>query len=292
VRRGRTVVMAALLALLVAGGARDALAAAPIGPGLLPPPPTVPAALRDLEARTAALQITSLEFKLTTRIKFGKRVPKGLASLLDFGLEGVETLAPPAAAIKMTLFGTLLRLRIVGSHAYLFNWPLGRRDGGRPWVELGKGALGKLLGGGGATARGGAKSGATRFTALLALLNDGRNLRALGPSTVDGQAVMGFEAEPQATSNARGEVGALTGFSAAKDRAKAKPKEKVILSIYFAPSGLPVRVGVLSSEGKVSLSLVADFPAINFTDTIPAPPPDHVITEAKLKKRLPPRRQK
>ncbi len=283
-RRGRVALTACLLPAAIAAGAGGASASSPIKPGLLPPPPTVPAELRDLEAKTVALQITSLELKLTTSINLARHTPKGLAGLLDFGVEGVETTTPPAAAIKMTLFGHPLRLRIVGSKHFLFSWPLARRDGGRPWVELGHGSLGKLLGGAVSPSEGGPAS--ESFTGLLAMLNEGRNLRALGPSTVDGWTVMGFQAEPSSSSLTSG-GGELAEFASRKHRPKGKPTETVVLSMYFASNGLPVRTSFVARAGRTSVRIVAEFPAINFPDTIPAPPADHVITEAGLRKLFP-----
>jgi hypothetical protein len=273
---------------------------APAPPLLLPA--SIPPDLKALEAKTEALQISSVRASLKVGLSGAKGFSKELAKLFAFSVEGVETVSPPAAALKLVLFGAPLRLRLIGSHVYFFSWALGLHDGGRPWVELGKGPLGKLLGGGKAGRNLKPQpSGGERFRQLLTDLNDGRSLRELGPSTIDGQAVTGFEVEPEASSS--GSSGSLGGgvaggFAASKesDRAvpkprtppgtKAVPKPTTLLSVYFAASGMPVRVLVDVRSGTEDSTVTADFPAINFPYTILPPPPSHVITEAQLS-RLP-----
>ncbi len=289
--RGRVALTVCLALAAIGGGAGEASASGPIKPGLLPLPATVPAELAELEAKSEALQITSLELKLTTSFNLGPKAPKGLSKIFDLGVEGVETMTPPAAAIKLTLFGSHLRLRIVGKRHFLFSWALGRRDGGRPWIELGHGMLGKLLGATGGSS--GPKPVTKSFTSLLALLNGAGNLHALGSSTIDGQTVMGFEGEPSSSSLSSGGAGELTGFASARSRTrpkrKAKLKERAVLSLFFAANGLPVRTSLVATSGSSSFTVTLDLPAANFPDAIPAPPASHVITEARLKKLFPPR---
>jgi hypothetical protein len=295
--------LALALLLVLCAPAIPAGAASASQPPASPPlllPASIPPDLSALEEKTRALQVTSLRMSLRTSFDLaGKGFPKAFAKLLDFSVEGVETVSPPAAAVTVVLFGVPLRLRVVGSHVYLFSWALGRHDGGHPWVQLEKGPFGKLLGGSGNGAKGPVgPSGEERFGALLTYVNEGKNIRELPASILDGQAVTGFEEEPEGSKVPSGASGALGAFSASaghKPKTKPKPKPKPIpkpkttLQIYFAASGAPVRVLLTSGVGRSVLSVLADYPAINFPYTIPPPPPGHVISERELRKLFPPR---
>jgi hypothetical protein len=289
--RGRAAVAAGAILTLLALVPASAGAAAPAGPA---PPllltPAIPPDLQALEARTQALQITSLRLSVKLTINPGKGIPKAFAQLFDFSIEGVETASPPAAALKLVLFGSHVRLRIVGGHVYLFSWDLGLRDGGRPWIALGKGPLGKAFGNGGQGPRTKTQNGRERFGATLTLLNDGRNLHELGPAVVDGQAVTGFEVEPEGKATGAPGEGLVGAFSAASHK-KAAPKPKIAMRIYFAESGMPVQILILSGSAKEGTTVTADFPAINFPYTIPPPPPRRVISERHLMKLFPPHRR-
>jgi hypothetical protein len=281
VRRAAAVLVAALLAT-IAGSAQAAEK-----PLLLKP--AIPPRLAELEAKADALQITSARVALSTSLHLEKE-SKGLrklAKLLELGIEGVETTSPPAAAFNAKLFGTQLRLRYVGGHVYLFAWVLGKHDGGRPWVQLEHGAMGRLFGNVGKQPSPTPVSGATRFGKIFTLVNGGIGLHEVAPATLYGQPVSGFEEEIEQKAAGEGisSSGVGTGVAAAKPPAPPKPK----LSIYFAASGAPVRVQIASGTSHVGLTVTIDFPAINFPYTITAPPPSHVISEHALAKLAPAR---
>jgi hypothetical protein len=288
--RGRAAVAAGAIMALLAVVPACAGAAAPAG-SAVPPlllTPAIPPDLQALEARTQALQITSVRLSVKLAINPGKGVPKAFAKLFGFSIEGVETASPPAATVKLVLFGSQVRLRIVGGQVYLFSWDLGLRDGGRPWIALGKGPLGKLFGNRGKSPSAKPQTGRERFGQTLTLLNDGRNLHELGPATVDGQPVTGFEVEPESTASGTAGEGLVGAFSARK---KAAPKPKIAMRIYFAESGMPVQIVISTGSAKQGTTVTADFPAINFPYTIPPPPASRVISERQLSKLPPPHRR-
>ncbi len=287
--------VAAAFALLVLG-----IVSAPAAGSTAPPPPAlllpaaIPPDLQALEAKTEALQITSVRFSVKFTVNAGSAIPKELAAVLGFSIEGVETVSPPAAAMRLVLFGQTLRLRVIGDRVYYFSWPLGRVDGGRPWVELGKGPLGKLLGGVGRQnnkSRLG-PSGKERFGAMITALNEGKGIRELGASIVDGQPVSGFEEEPElGSSGSAGESALLGGFTAAARKPPpGAPRLKTTLRIYFAATGMPVHIVIASGTAQSGSMVTADFPAVNFPYTIPPPPPSHVISERSLERRFKPHR--
>lgn len=279
---GRAVV--AVLAALLAIGAGSAHAAEK--PLLLKP--VIPPRLAELEAKADALQITSTRVALSTalHLQHESKAVRQFAKLLELKIEGVETTSPAAAAIDATLFGAQLRLRYVEGHTYTFSWALGKRDGGRPWVELGHGLLGRSLGDVGAKPAPGPVSGAKRFGKIFTLVNDGIGVHEVAGATLYGQPAVGFEEEIEQKAAAEGiSTSGSTGITAAKHPAPVVPKPK--LTIYFAASGAPVRVQVETATAGAGFGVTIDFPAIDFPYTIPAPPPSHVISEAALLKRFP-----
>jgi hypothetical protein len=274
----------------VCAGAGAAPAGATEGPLLLKP--AIPPELQALETKGDAMQITSLRTSVSFTLTLGK-VPKKLREflrLLEFRIDSVETTAPPAAALTMRLFGAHVRLRVVEGKTYMFNWALGRHDGGRPWIALGHGALGRAFGELGKSKEAFPTSGAARFGKLFTLVNGGTDIRALAPTTLYGQPVTGFQG--QVERKRAGEGGGPVGvLSAARPREPAKvhpqPPEQP-LTIYFAASGAPVRVQLQTGTGSAGELVTIDYPAINFPMTIPPPPPSHVITETELLKRVRP----
>jgi hypothetical protein len=282
----------AVLALLALGGA-PAHAASPRRTEPAAPlalKPAIPPQLAELEAKADALQITSARVSISTSLRLG-HASKGvreLARLFAIKITGVETVSPPAAALTLKLFGADVRLRYVEGHAYVFSWGLGLHDGGRPWVELGHGLLGQAYGGVGKKPDVTPATGAARYGKLFTLVNDGIGIHELAPTTLYGQSVTGFqeELEPKAGLEAGSSGGAIGGL-AARRPLPAPPKPK--LTVYFAAGGAPVRVQMETGDGHTGLILTADFPAIDFPYTIPAPPPSHVISEREALKRFPPR---
>lgn len=252
-------------------------------------PSAVPPALSALEAKADALQITSARTSVSVSLNLGgaeKKLRK-LAQVLDTSAEGVETTSPPAAALKMTLFGAHIRLRYVDGHVYLYSTALARRDGGRPWIELAHGPLSRMFGSIGKADLTAESSGSRRFAKLFTLVNEGTAIHELPPTTLYGQPVTGFgeELDEHAGTETSDAGGALGAFSASSGSAPHVSEPKPTLSIYLAASGAPVRVQIRAGTAGAGATMSLDFPAIDFPLTIPAPPAAHVISEAKLTKR-------
>lgn len=263
-----------------------ALACAPAGAaqGPLLPAPQIPPELQALEAKADALQVTSERMSIRTSLHFG-HLPKAarqLARLLEFKIEAVETTSPPAAALSMTLFGAHVRLRYVDGRTYLFSWDIGRHDGGRPWVQLAHGPVGRLFTSATRPPTT-STSGTQRWSRLFTTVNDGSGIHAIAPTVLYGQPVTGFQEEIE--QKAAVEEGPLGSVSAARPPVPPK-RPKPTLTIYFAASGAPVRVQSHTVSGHLSSTVTVDIPAIDFPYTVPAPPPSHVIAEAKLLKRF------
>ena len=249
---------------------------------LLPAP--IPPEMRALEAKLSALQLTSLQVSLSASTDFGhgkeaKKLAK-LLSLFDFKIEGVETIQPEAAALKVVLFGTALRLRDIAGQVYLYEYALGRHDHGRPWVRLEHGSLGKLFGGKSGSKKSDPANAGERFAALITKLNEGKEIRELGPSTVDGQQVLGFGEEVEGSTEVSGtEAGLFGAFSSSVHRAPPKTTLEVFMAL---DTGMPVKTVVRAGSGQVSSTVTIEFPAVNFPYTIAAPPAAEVIDERVL----------
>ncbi len=117
--------------------------------GPLLPAPQIPPELQALETKADALQITSARVSFSTSLHLGhvSKVAREFARLLEFKIEGVETTLAAGRGADHD------PLRHAGAAAlrrrprYLFSWEFGRHDGGRPWVELGHGPVGRLFDG-------------------------------------------------------------------------------------------------------------------------------------------------
>jgi hypothetical protein len=302
--RSAAAVLGALCALCASASMAPA---APAAEKQLLLPAPIPPELQALEAKADALQITSQRISVSTELRLGKEAPKGLGQFLklfDTKIEGVETIEPPAAALKTTLFGSHLRLRYVDGHVYLFSWGLGLHDGGRPWIELGHGLLGRVLAGSRRSKTAPSTSGAEHYSKLFTLVNNGVEIHQLAPSVLYGQAVTGFQEKLDTKTLAEsGEsVGGAAGgslrggFSAARrpsppPKPAPAPAKAVTLSTYFAASGAVVREQVETGDASGGSTVIVDVPAIDFPYTIAPPPPSHVITEKQLLRRFPPHRE-
>jgi hypothetical protein len=255
---------------------------------------TLPPSLIALEQKTAELQITTLRFSLQTSIT----VPKAehqLASLLKlFGLDskisGEVTISPAASSVTFDLFTLPLTLRTVGKVTYVYIAKLARYDHGRPWVELGPGGLGELF-----TVNGKplAPSQPVKpqaqepslaeppFTALEKQLAEAREVRELGPATLDGQPVTRFLAvlEPaQLKSEA-------LASAARRSRVHNPPlPPTATLEVSLSPAGLPVQTVITASAGGLTTSATLEIPAVNFPLVIEAPPAAQTLSIAAYRK--------
>jgi hypothetical protein len=252
----------------------------------------LPADLVALAQKMEGLSLSSERFRLRTAISAlaGAHVPRDelrLLALFDIDLSGEATSSPPSGSFRLTILGHTLTLRVVGRTSYLYEPALARRDGGRPWIRLGRSGLGSLFGAG-ALAPVPASGNGHSFSRLAGLLRHAVSVRELGPGTVDGQAITGFrmaldESALQEGGSARPSaprpITERIGLAAA-----AQPSPAITLEIMIAPSGLPVQTRVeVASEG-LSFGALDDLYAVNFPLSVRAPPKRRTIGLAALRR--------
>jgi hypothetical protein len=276
-----TLIASAALCASLAPGASAAAAT--------PPPPE----LAPLLQKTSELQLSSERFSGEVTIT-AKKLPRKLKALggLKTKVAGELSTSPEAASITETLLGRTISLRLVDKTLYIHDPSIAKHDGGRPWVkESAGGSSGGLFGssttlGGGSAGSGSGSGGATsipRFKTEIALLKASNDVRSLGASTLDGQAVTGFagSANPKEI-----EESALSK-KLRQAVAKSHVKPAATFEVFLAANGLPVRSHVVLALGAVKLNVTTDVLAINFpVAAIPAPPAAETITAAELKKIL------
>lgn len=265
-------------------------AAAPAEPLTLPS--VAPPELVALTQKMEALQVTSERISLQAAI-----VPHGggkeerellrFLSLFDVSVAGEEGGSPPVASLVVGFFGAHLRVRVVGGSWYVYlGHALARRDGGRPWIDLGSAGLGALLTVNGKHPRR-TKPAPTpqpeSFAALARLLRSPEAVTPLGAGTVDGQAVQGFRETVAASlleSEPIGKPGAIVSRSTPPPpppppppaARKPSPPATATVEAFIAPDGQPVHVRVDIGEEDVDVVVKLDVFAINFPLTVVAPP--------------------
>ena len=250
----------------------------------------LPADLLALAQKMEGLSVTSERFRLRTAISAarGAHVPREVLRFLQvFNIDLAGEAANSSRSFKFTFLGHTFTLRVVGGRTYLYEPSIAKRDGGRPWVNLGRRGLGALLGGGATTpAPGSAGSGS--FKKLAGLLRHATSAQELGPGMVDGQAITGFrmtldesaleEGRPAGPAKPR-PITERIGLAAA-----AQPSRGITLETMIAPSGLPVETRIeIASEG-ISFGLLDDVYAINFPLSLRAPPKRQTIGLAALRR--------
>jgi hypothetical protein len=288
---------AACAAAALGGGAPAAHAAGP--PVAAAPqqiaPVRLPAQLLAAAQAMEATHVSSERFSVQTAVSSaGPHVPHAierfLALLYDSRFSGEATTSPPAGAFQLTVLGQTLTLRVALGHAYVLERSLAARDGGRPWVDLGRRSLGTILGSAGQPAS--VSSGEPEsFSKLAAAVRAARAVRELGTGTVDGLPVTGYRTVvpsgllQQETPRAPPTRGILGGaFGGGELPAAEAPDENLLLEVFVTGAGVPVRTHIsLSSEG-FSYSALSDVYAIDFPLTVSPPPRRLTITVAALER--------
>jgi hypothetical protein len=286
VSNSRTVSL--LCASLILGAALCA-SAVPTASAVTPTPP--PPELAPLLQKTSELTLFSERFTGEVKIT-GKKLPPKLKALggLTSKVSGELSTSPEAASLTETVLGRTVSVRLVDKALYLREASIAKHDGGRPWVKESLSTSGgpfgsnPALGAGGSGGSGGSGGEATtteKFKTVTALLKASNDVRSLGASTVDGQAVSGF-------------AGTADPKEVEKSTLPAKLREAVVKShikpaatfeAFLAPNGLPVRSHVVLALGSLKLSVMHDVLAINFpVAAVPVPPASETITTAELKK--------
>ncbi len=246
------------------------------------------------------LKVNSLRFSFgtSTAMPSGERKVSRLFKLI--GLEshtsGEATIAPAAANVSLEFFGQTLTLRSINGTVYVYFGKLARADHDRPWIRLGRGGLSELFAVNGHPVRKSAKTTEPQlaepklaeppFAVLATLLAGAREVREVGPATVDGQQVTSFLAtlEPaQLKSEALASVSRL--------QLPPSPPPTVTLEVSLTPNGLPLRT-VISSRTTIpelhsavtGLTYTLESPAVNFPLVIEAPPPAQTIDVRQIRK--------
>jgi hypothetical protein len=249
-------------------------------------PPAQPPELQALEQHMSELTVTSE--RITGKETISGKLPHKLGSpkAVSTAYSSEQSISPEFVNATLTIAGQTLTLLQLGEMLYTHDQSIAKHDGGRPWVaeklSSKNGLFGSSpsLGGGGGSGGSGAPS-PTPFKSDAELFKEGSSIRALGASTVDGQATVGF-------------AGTLTAQHLAesvftkKELAKLKREHLTLkgsFETFVAANGVPVHTTVLLSIGKLRFGTSADVLGIDFPVTVPAPPPTaETIGAAELQK--------
>jgi hypothetical protein len=246
-----------------------------------PPPELAP-----LLQETSQLQISSERFSGEVSI-VPKKLPAKLKGLgaLNLKLSGEASTSPAAAAVTTTVLDQSISLRLVDETIYVHEAALGKLDGGRPWVKFDHKSSGKLFGSNpGLDSNSGLGSSGgqgSHFEIQTALLKASKDVRSLGSSTVDGQAVTGFAGTVDPKQVEESQLSAKLR----RELLKAHVKPAATFEVFIAANGLPVHSKIVLALGRAKLTVTADVLAINFPVVpIAAPPASETITTAELEK--------
>jgi hypothetical protein len=247
-------------------------------------PPAQPAELQALEQLMSELTVTSE--RVSGKETIGGKLPHKLAAPKSLSTEfsGEQSLSPEFANVTVKIAGQSLTVLQLGQTIYTHDPSIAPHDGGRPWVAESLSAKNGLFGSSPSLGGGSRGSGApspTPFKSDAELFKAGSSIRALGASTVDGQATAGFAGTLTARHLAE-------GLFTKKELAKLKRehlKLKGSFETFITASGVPVHTTILLAIGKLRFSTSADVLAIDFPVTVPAPPPAaETISAAELEK--------
>jgi hypothetical protein len=214
-----------------------------------------------------------------------------------------------------TLGGSTSTERMIGKAIYTYKPSVASYDGGRPWVrskakpapEPGSDSakLSAVFGSLSPTFAGGSSGGSTGlFSKLIEELGEAQSIQEVGPATVDAQQVTEFTAlislakllspkqlEGITKSNSSlGELLSPIGSPKQHEEAKQHNEEAakklsettVVLELFIAPSGLPVRtISVLGGRSE-GIGVEEDILALEIPVVVHAPPARETIGEAQL----------
>jgi hypothetical protein len=252
----------------------------------------LPPSLVSLEQKMSELKVGSMRFSLQTSVTIPRGDHELLRLLKLFGLgsriSGEVTTAPAAANLTLDLFGLKMTLRTVSGVVYAHIGKLARYDHGRPWIRLGQGGLAELFTVNGHPLPSKTKAGEPRltepklaeppFTGIAALLAGAREVRELGPATVDGQQATSFLAilEPA-------QLKSESLASASRLLPTPQPPTGT-LEVSLTASGLPLRTVITEHDATTTTSATLEIPAVNFPLAIEAPPAEQTISLGQIRK--------
>jgi len=257
-----------------------ARAAAPLPPDLVA-----------LEQSMSHLKVISERFSVKlelTRVQEGE-APKH-AVLASLSGEVGET--PPQVSMQIVAFGQRRVYREIGSATYERRSQIAGFDGGRPWVrgrELSVGGESSPELNPGHLLLDIPSAGQSGFAALVEELGNAQSVVELGPTTVDGQQLMRFDAtlDPALLlkgSNSLSQIVVGNGTPQGKAQAKPAPTPTLMLELLVAPSGLPVRARTTLAAADVTMVSDTDLKAINIPVHVTPPSARLVIGEAQLQR--------
>jgi hypothetical protein len=290
-----TTLRASLLALTLAG---LLLATAP-GSGLAaaspvataPSPPTAPAlgmppALAELTQKMSQLRPSTVRMSLTVGLQAADpKAPGGKASVVMSRVLVKVGIEPALASV--TTLGELggEKVRLVNGEVYEYLPFLDRFDGRRPWVKMSRARYERLEGAQAASSPvHEAGADAAPYASLVAEINGSDDFRELGPSEVDGQAVLGFAMTPRPSSTPR-----QTGFSAQEEAElqaglRRLGKSTSTLEVFIAADGLPVRTRATVGSERLAWVSGTDVTATDFPLVVVPPPAKLTIGYRSLRK--------
>jgi hypothetical protein len=247
-----------------------------------------PPELAPLVAKMSELHVSSARLAGEVTVT-GHKLPRKLKALggLKLKLSGELSTFPPAASITAASPEATISVRLVNKRLYIEEPALAKLDGGRPWIEESPQSTKKLFGAspglGANSGLGGPEGSLGQFKSDAALLNKATNVRSLGQSTIDGQAVTGFAGTIAATQFEEGQF--PSKLRGELRRLHLNPKGS--FEIFIAANGLPVRTSLGLAFRGVKIQATVDVPAIDFpVGAVPVPPASETITAAELEKLL------
>lgn len=274
-----------LLTALPAVAGAVGLLAAPAQGALAPPPQ--PPELKVLEQHMSELTVTSQRIAGKETVSGRLPRPVGKVPTRTSEFSGEESISPAFANVTLKLSGRSLTLLQIGNVLYTHDQSIAAHDGGRPWVLESLSSKAKQFGsrpGLGSPSIGGGSDGLlnpTPFKSDAELIAQGTSIRTLGPSTVDGQATVGFAG---VVTPRRLAASVLSKKQIAALRHK-RIKFKASFEVFIAANGVPVHMNVLVTIAKLRVGISEDVLATDFPATAPAPPPPaETIGAAELEK--------
>ncbi len=287
-----------LLACAPASSTAAEPASAPPG-GSTTPAPAIPPALAQLTQQMSQLRPNTVRMSLTLGLRAevpkapGGKAPGGEASVVMSRVLAEVGIEPPLASVRTVggLGGE--QLRLVDGEVYEFLPFLDRFDRRHPWLKLSRARYEHLEG---AQAASGlmhqAGADAAPYASLAAEIDASEDFRELGPSEVNGQAVLGFAMTPQPSSTQR-----QAGFTAQEEAElqadlRRLGKSTSTLEVFIAADGLPVRTRASIGSERLAWLSGTDVTAINFPLVVVAPPAKQTISYRALRRieaRLTPR---
>lgn len=247
--------------------------AAPTGAAMPVAPVALPPALQALEQKMSELRLRSESFSVTLELA-------GLRLTRFFGEAGVS---PDVAAITVSALGPSRSVRLVNAATYVYEPAIARFDRRRPWIKMSLQAFDHEYSAqfGAALAQLGVAGAADPFASSIAEINLGSDVRELGPSVVDGQAVTGFAMTllsvtkpPALPTKQEAELNKLL---------RHLPKETNTLEVFIAADGVPVRTRTLTSLGSLKSVAISEVPAVDFPIDVEPPPAKEIIGLAQLR---------